>query len=150
MNAMFKEEEPVHLGYNVQRIREIIGMKQIELGQRCNGWSQQQISKLEQAENIKAENLETLAKGLGVTSEFIRNFKEEKAIYNIQSNNTYEPHSTNSSQHYRPVITHDAADKLAELMQKLIDQDRQKVEMISGLTQVVNQLKEEIENLKRK
>ncbi|MGF7229825.1 helix-turn-helix domain-containing protein [Arachidicoccus sp.] len=78
---------------------EAFKIKQIDLGLRCNGWSQQQISKLEQMETIDDDTLDILAMGLGVTIDFIKNFKEEKAIYNIQSNNTFNDSS--STQHYQ-------------------------------------------------
>lgn len=145
MKAMFKEEEPMHLGHNVQRIREIIGIKQIELGLRCNGWSQQQISKLEQTENIDSDTLEILAVGLGVTPDFIRSFKEEKAIYNIQNNNTF--HDNSSTQHYQPTLNNN--NRLVELFEKFINEDKKKTELIETLAKAVSSLAEQVEHLKK-
>lgn len=145
MKAMFKEEEPMHLGHNVQRIREIIGIKQIELGLRCNGWSQQQISKLEQTENIDSDTLEILAVGLGVTPDFIKSFKEEKAIYNIQNNNTF--HDNSSTQHYQPTLNNN--NRLVELFEKFINEDKKKTELIETLAKAVSSLAEQVEHLKK-
>lgn len=150
MKTAFQEEDKPHLGRNVQRIREIEGLKQYELGQRCNGWSQQQISKLEQSEFIDDPNLAILAEGLGVTPEFIKNFKEERAIYFIQTNNTFSDNSYNSSQHNNPTINHDAADKLAALLEKFIEEDRAKTESIANLSKAVLDLAEEVKRLKEK
>lgn len=141
---MFKEDEPVNLGYNVQRIREIIGIKQIDLGHRCNGWSQQQISKLEQSEKIDDDTLEILAIGLGVTPDFIKSFKEEKAIYNIQNNHDS---TQNPSQQYQPTINNN--DKLVELFEKFINDDKKKTDLIETLTKTVSILAEQVEYLKK-
>ncbi|AYD49072.1 MAG TPA: helix-turn-helix transcriptional regulator [Arachidicoccus soli] len=144
MKTMFKEEEPIHLGHNVQRLREIIGIKQIDLGLRCNGWSQQQISKLEQTENIDDDTLEILAVGLGVTPELIKNFKEEKAIYNIQNNHDS---TTYPSQNYHQTINNN--DKLLELFEKFVNEDKKKTDLIETLAKTVSSLAEKVEKLKK-
>jgi transcriptional regulator with XRE-family HTH domain len=146
MNTAFREEEPLHMGHNVQRVREIIGIKQLELGQRCNGWSQQQISKLESAEFIDEPTLEVLAVGLGVTPEFIKNFKEEKAIYNIQHNSDSASYP---SQNYQATITYQNSDKVVELLEKFINEDKAKTELIANLSKAVSNLAEQVEKLKK-
>lgn len=88
-----------HLGRNMQRIREIIGMKQATLAQQTS-MSQQNISKLEQSVTIPDDTLEVVAKGLGVTPEFIKHFNEERAINNIQNQYNNSTHN----QHYKPSI----------------------------------------------
>jgi transcriptional regulator with XRE-family HTH domain len=135
------------MGHNVQRVREIIGIKQLELGQRCNGWSQQQISKLESAEFIDEPTLEVLAVGLGVTPEFIKNFKEEKAIYNIQHNS--DSASVHSNQVYQSTITYQNSDKVVELLEKFINEDKAKTELIANLSKAVSNLAEQVEKLKK-
>lgn len=147
METTFKDDETVHLGYNVKRIREIIGFKQIELGAKCNGgWSQQQISKLENLEVIDEPTLDVVAKALGVTSEFIKNFKEEKAIYNIQHNNDNATQNANyvHTANYQPV------EKIVEIFEKFIAEDKQKTALIEKLTSAVASLAEKVEVLKRK
>lgn len=131
-------KKPVHLGRNVQRIREILGMKQIVLAENTK-MSQQNISKLEQSENIPDETLDKLAEGLGVSSEFIKSFNEEKAIYNIQSQISYHDSSVNTSQNYQPTIHNHPIDAVVELFQQLLQKEREKVEL---LTQLNEQLKE--------
>lgn len=97
-----KENHEVHLGRNIQRIREIIGMKQSALADNA-GMSQQNVSKLESSPIITDETMEKLAAGLGVTSDFAKNFNEEKAVYNIQTNITVNDNASNNhNQHSLP------------------------------------------------
>ncbi|MGK6353479.1 helix-turn-helix domain-containing protein [Parapedobacter sp. DT-150] len=151
MNTSFQEDKS-HEGYNLKRIREIMGLKQEALGDLCpSKFSQQRISEFESMIQIDEPILEELAAALGVTSEFVRNFKEEKVIYNIQSNrNTFKDHSKDQSsqQHYQPTITNDAADKLTSLLEKFIEEDRTKTESITALSKAVLELAEEVKKLK--
>jgi len=113
------EEKPdIHLGKNVQRIREIMGMKQSTLAANT-GYSQQYISKLEQSDKFADDILNKVAEGLGVAPDLIRNFDEEKAIYNIQNN--YEGSNSSASNigpaaymNYRCTIN--PIDKLIEMI----------------------------------
>jgi transcriptional regulator with XRE-family HTH domain len=129
MTTEFETEErsKVHLGRNVGRIREIIGMKQIVLAEKT-GMSQQNISKLEQSEEIAEETLGRLAKGLGVTSEFVKTFKEEKAIQYIQNNN--DNASPHVSQNYQPTINYNGIDKISELVQQLLELEKHRIEAL--------------------
>jgi len=145
MKATFKDNEAVHLGNNVRRIREIIGMKQYALADECK-WSQQQMSKLENSENIDDVTLETIAGKLGVTSEFIKSFKEERAIYNIQSNNTF--HDNSSTQHYKPTISNDPANQIVKLLEKFVQDDQKKTQSIAELGKAVLDMAEELKKLK--
>ncbi|MEH6304947.1 helix-turn-helix transcriptional regulator [Olivibacter sp. CPCC 100613] len=146
MKTAFQTEDKPHLGRNVQRIREIEGLKQYDLGQRCNGWSQQQISRLEQSEFIDDANLAVLAEGLGVTPEFIKNFKEDRIIYNIQSNNNLYD---SSSQHYKSKIKNEFPKKVMELFERFLEEDRAKTESIAQLSKAVLDLAEEVKKLKK-
>lgn len=142
-----KDYEPVHLGNSVRRIREIIGMKQFALAEAC-GWSQQQMSRIENSELISDEHLEAIAKGLGVTPEFIKNFKEEKAVYNIT--NTYDNTSfqEHASINYQPIFNLSSAENLSELIEKFIHDELQKSQSLAELGKVVLDLVEEVKKLK--
>jgi hypothetical protein len=100
---------------------------------------------LEQTENIDSDTLEILAVGLGVTPDFIKSFKEEKAIYNIQNNNTF--HDNSSTQHYQPTLNNN--NRLVELFEKFINEDKKKTELIETLAKAVSSLAEQIEYLKK-
>lgn len=86
----------IHHGRNLKRFREMLGVKQealaLELG---DDWSQKKVSRLEDKEVIEDELLEQVAAVLKVPAEAIKNFDEEKAIYNIQNN--YEGSNASAS-----------------------------------------------------
>ncbi|MGV8092649.1 MAG: hypothetical protein AB2L24_12400 [Mangrovibacterium sp.] len=98
---------------------------------------------------IDDHSLEVIAKALGVTSEFIRNFNEEKVIYNIQNNNTYHDNSS-GQQHYKPTIFNEAGNKIVELLEKFIQRDQEKTQSVAELSKAVLDLAEEVKRLKEK
>ncbi|MBN7813088.1 helix-turn-helix transcriptional regulator [Algoriphagus sp. H41] len=149
MSEAKKDRKQIHLGHNIQRIREIVGIKQYALAEACD-WSQQQMSKLENSEYIDDSTLETIAEKLGVTPEFIKNFDDEKAVYNIQTNNTFNDHAVNSSQHNRPNIQYYPVDQIVKLLEKFIADDKQKSAQIESLTNTVKELAEEVKRMKSK
>jgi transcriptional regulator with XRE-family HTH domain len=144
MKTTHKDYEPVHIGYNIRRIREIIGIKQYALADECN-WSQQQMSKLENSESLDQEHLEIIAKGLGVTPEFIKNFNEEKATYYIQNNN--DLHDSVKA-YNRPVFNNPPVEEFGELLKKLVQDEQQKSQAIVELNKIVRDLAEEVKSLK--
>ena len=80
------ERPKKHVGQNLQRVRVYFGIKQDALAHDL-GLSQQAISKIEQQTDIEDDMLKKIAEVLGVSPELIRDFDEEKAVYNINSNN---------------------------------------------------------------
>lgn len=79
-------EKTIHEGRNVKRVREMLGIKQDALAFDL-GISQQAISSLEQKEALDKDMLEKIAAVLKVPVEAIKNFDEEKAIFQIQNMN---------------------------------------------------------------
>lgn len=77
--------ETTHQGRAVKRLREILQVKQDTIAMALN-ISQQSVSVLETKETLEPEQLEKIAKELGVPVEVIKNFNEEAAVYNIQNN----------------------------------------------------------------
>lgn len=136
MSVAFQEEK-IHEGKNLKRIREIMGLKQDALGLKCESkFDQRRISEFENMWTIPEPTLQELADALGVTVEFIRAFSEEKAIYNIQNNNTFEVSENSLGLSNQPNITYNNSGKLENL---LLD-----------LTKVVAELAEEIKRLRGK
>ena len=74
-----------HLGRKIGRMREILGIKQEVVADKL-GVSQQKISYIEQSEEIDDKMLGEIAEALGVNPQAIKNFDEDKVIYNIQNN----------------------------------------------------------------
>ncbi|MGY3054149.1 transcriptional regulator with XRE-family HTH domain [Pedobacter sp. UYEF25] len=123
----------MHLGRKVSRLRELRGMKQDTLALEL-GVSQQSVSKLEQSELIEDSTLEKIALVLGVPADSIRNFDEEKMIYNIQNN--YE-NSNNNGANVGYQVTFNPLEKVIELYEenkklyeKLLASEKEKVEIL--------------------
>ena len=96
----------IHQGRNVKRFREMMGLKQEALADKLGEpWTQKRISYVETREVIEPELLEELASALKIPTEAIKNFDEEKAIYNIQNNydNSMEHGNITMYQH-QPII----------------------------------------------
>ena len=113
-NMISEQSRFVHVGRNIVRIREIKGVKQDVLASAL-GISQQAVSKMEQSESIDDEKLEQIALALGVSKEAIKNFNEDAAINNINSNHTFNDHSSlNNNMHcnFNPI------DKLLEIFEE--------------------------------
>jgi len=145
MSIAFQEEK-IHEGKNVKRIREITGLKQDALGQKCaSKLDQRRISEYENMWTIPEPTLQELADALGVTVEFIRSFNEEKAIYYIQHNQ--DTSKQNSLNHF-PTITYEADNKIEALLEKLVEDDKVKTQAIIDLTKVVSELTIEVKKLK--
>jgi transcriptional regulator with XRE-family HTH domain len=126
----------IHQGRNVKRFREMLGLKQealaIALGDE---WSQKRVSLLEAKEIIEPELLTKVASALNVPEDAIKNFDEEKAIYNIQNN--YDGSSSNYSGLYH--CTFNPIDKLLEvieenkkLYERLLQTEREKLEILKN------------------
>jgi len=119
-----KADQPLHEGRNVKRIREILGIKQDALAASL-GLSQQAISQLEQKEALDKDMLEKIADILKVPVEAIKNFDEEKAIYNIQNN--YDNSTSNVNYQFN------AVDKIVELYEALIQSEKEKVTLLERM-----------------
>ncbi|AFL83242.1 Helix-turn-helix protein [Belliella baltica DSM 15883] len=90
-----KEILSFHKGRKVERVRKLRGITQADLGQRLGGITKQAISKLEQSENISDDKLKEIASALEVTFEGLKDFSEEKVLYNTI--NFYENSGVNAS-----------------------------------------------------
>jgi transcriptional regulator with XRE-family HTH domain len=125
-----------HEGRNVKRIREILGIKQDTLAMDL-GISQQAISQLEQKESLDKDMLEKVAAALKVPSEAIRNFDEEKAIYNIScsfSDNAVNNNAINV-QNINPVEKWmEALEENKKLYERLLQSEREKVALLEKLS----------------
>lgn len=87
MSEIISNKLSLHKGRKIERVRKLRGWTQSDLALKL-GVSKQAVSKLEQSENIGDEKLTEIATALGVTFEGLRDFSEEKVLYN--TNNFYE------------------------------------------------------------
>ncbi|MHC8950392.1 helix-turn-helix domain-containing protein [Sphingobacterium hungaricum] len=150
MNTIFKEKnDNMHIGHNIKRIREIQGIKQEAFGQLCrNKYSQQRISDFENMVALDELLLDELATALGVTPEFVKSFKEENVIYNIQNNNNSTFTDNSVGLNAQPTFNSDGSDKLLALLEKFMEDDRAKTQSISDLSKAVLDLSNEVKKLK--
>lgn len=127
----------IHQGRNVKRFREMLGLKQEALAVALgDDWNQKRISILESKEIIESEVLSEVAKALKVPEEAIKNFDEEKAIYNIQNN--YDNATHNINYNFNPiekiVQLYDEKDKLyqekIELLERLLLAEKEKSDLL--------------------
>lgn len=115
----------VHHGRNVKRIREILGIKQDTLASLLGeDWNQQKVSLLEQKEAIENPLLEQVAKVLKVPVDAIKVFNEEAA------NNFFNTFHDSSNFNYH--CTFNPLDKVVELYERLLQAERDKVELLQG------------------
>lgn len=108
-----------HTGRSVQRVRMYFDVKQEALVADL-GISQQ--------EEIEEEMLSKIAGILGVSSEVIRDFDVERAIFNINNirDNTFEQGSTFIAQQFNPL------EKIIELYERLLQSEREKVDLLKN------------------
>lgn len=102
--------KPNHIGRKIARIRELKGMKQETLAEAL-GISQQSVSHIEQNETVEKDELEQVAKVLGVTKEAIENFSEENMLNFI---NNFNDNSVNNGPLNNHHCTFNPLDKLVE------------------------------------
>ncbi|TRX58825.1 helix-turn-helix transcriptional regulator [Fulvivirga sp. M361] len=127
---------PKHLGRNIRRVREILGVKQDTVAEKL-GVTQQTVSNIESNEAVESETIEKIAGILGVNPEAIKSFNEESVVYNIQNN--HEGATLNTSPNYQQNnnCTFNPIDKWVEAMEKneklyeaLLKSEREKVAML--------------------
>lgn len=115
-----------HIGRNMQRVRMYFGVKQEALAADL-GISQQEVSKIEQQDEIEEGMLSRIADVLGVSSEIIRDFDTERVIYNI--NNSYND-ATISEGGTAVVLQINPIEKIVELYERLLKSEREKVDLL--------------------
>ena len=117
-----------HIGRNIEKIRDYLGIKQTALASDT-GFSQQEISMFEHQEDVDEDTLSKIAKGLGVTSEMIKNFDAERIIYQINhvTEKAFEQGSTAIFQQFNPI------EKIVELYERLLKSEREKIEILEGI-----------------
>lgn len=126
-----------HIGRNIQRVRMYFGVKQEALAADL-GISQQEVSKIEQLEEPDEALLDRIAQSLGVSPDVIRDFDVERAIYNINNirDNTFETGSTSIAQLDQGPSSIaqqvNPLEKIVELYERLLQSEREKVELLKG------------------
>ena len=109
----------IHIGRNIERIRELKGIKQETVAHEL-GITQQAISKIEQSEEVDEEKLDKIAKALGVNKDAIKSYSEDTLIFHIE--HMHDNSSANYQYHFNPV------DKVVELYERLLKEKDEIIE----------------------
>ena len=120
------------IGRKISRIRELRGMKQTTMAIEL-GIAQQNVSKLENRDEIGDELLERVAKVLGVRPEGIRNFQEEDLQEIITCMKTKEEKEMliNYSPSFDPMEKIvELYDEKVKLLERLVKSEQEKVEFL--------------------
>ncbi len=124
-----------HHGYNVKRLREILGVKQEDLAERME-LQQQTISKLENKDTLDNEVIEKIADALHVPADAIKNFSDEAAI-NIIANTFTNNASVSAITNY-PIFNPiekivELYNEKVELYERMLKSEQEKVTLLEGL-----------------
>lgn len=126
-------EHYVHLGRNIKRLREMLGIKQEALAIEMGGdWNQKKISLLESKDVIDADLLALVAKGLKMPVEAIENFNDDAAVNIISS--TFNTHDHAIGMNNNCQLTFNPVNKIIELFERML---KDKEEMIKKLEEMV-------------
>ncbi len=122
MSEIFTNKTATNNGRKIERIRKLRGWTQSDLAERLSV-TKQAVSKLEQAENIGDEKLKEIASALGVTFEGLRDFTEEKVLYN--TNNFHENCGVSASNIVANVENlHNPLKETIEMFERQLEQAR--------------------------
>ncbi|MEA5129622.1 MAG: helix-turn-helix transcriptional regulator [Proteiniphilum sp.] len=128
-----------HLGYNVKRLREILGVKQEDLAERLY-LTQQSVSKLENKEDLDNEILERIANAMNIPSAAIKNFSDEGAVHIISNTfsdnvsvNDYAGSINNSSINNPIERIVQLYDEKVELYERMLQSEKEKVTLLEEL-----------------
>ncbi|TRX44909.1 helix-turn-helix transcriptional regulator [Fulvivirga sp. M361] len=127
---------PKHMGRKVRHMRELLNLTQDDLAEKMD-MSQQTVSNIESSEEVDDEQLEKVAKAMGVTGDAIKNLDENATVYNIIT--THDQKGGNTSA-YNYNCTFNALDKMMEVIDKneklyreLLKEKDEKVAMLEKL-----------------
>jgi len=124
-------KKQIHVGRNVKRFREMLGIKQKTLSSEMgHNWSQKKISLLEQKETIDAPILQQISTALKIPAEAFKYFDEENAVKIIVNNCTSQDIKDNCiSASYNMLATPgNSIEKLIELYERMIQMQKEIIE----------------------
>jgi len=121
--------KPINIGKKIERVRNLRGMSQSQLGEKLGGITKQAVSKMEQSSSIEDERLNEIAEALGVTADGLKKFDEDSILYCTA--NFYEgSHSVNTNIN---TIVNNPIDKIIEFYENRFQALKQ--EIIEALKQ---------------
>ena len=128
MNEDIFFSSSVHIGRNIKRLREILGVKQGALALEFQV-SQQTISDWESKAQLRDEILERVAKVLNIPMDSIKNFNKDSTLNVIA--NTF--HKQTVICHFCNQQTINQIDKLIEMVERLLKTDQEKNRLLEKI-----------------
>ncbi len=121
-----------HHGYNVKRLREILGVKQEDLAERLQ-LSQQTVSRYENSDTLEDNILNNISKALNIPIDSIKNFSEE-GVVSIFGNN-YQDEAVSYAVHYKCTFNPlekvvSLYDEKVELLERMLQTEKEKVSLL--------------------
>jgi transcriptional regulator with XRE-family HTH domain len=110
----------MHIGKNITKIRELLGVKQEALAISLK-ISQQTISKIEQTENLRDNTIERIANALGVSTSMVYKYSDQLLIDFLK-----EAISGADLPKEQPSIHLPALEKIIELYERMLLMEKEK------------------------
>jgi len=118
--------DEVHLGHNIRRLRDMLGIKQDTIACAMD-MTQQNFSFLEQKADIDNVTLEKIASIMKIPVEVIRNFSEDSVINIISGTWQDSSSSVMYNQTFNPI------DKIIELYEKRLQDKDDEITLLKSL-----------------
>lgn len=134
METLEKKEKNTHHGHAIKRFRHTLGIKQDALAFDM-GISQALVSFYEQKKEIEDDMIVKFAKALNVSPQLIMELEEDPVTVIIENNSIetnngkvgYYSVEDNSVNHFNPI------DKIAELFERLLEKEQEKIALLEKL-----------------
>jgi transcriptional regulator with XRE-family HTH domain len=137
-----------HMGKQVKRFREAIGMKQETLAAEMKT-SQQNISYYEKQKNMDEKLFSQLAHAMGISPEVLKNFNVEEAV-NIFSNTFSENSQAGNNFNFNPIDKIlEQSSKIEELYKELLKSEREKVEVLTKANELMSSTLEKLKSCEK-
>ena len=121
-----------HIGKNIQKLRNLKGIKQDILAQSL-GISQSELSKIENSEVVDEMIIIKVAEILNLSSEIIKEFNENHSFYSIDNkleNVEIKDNAQGICQVFSPI------EKVVELYERLLKSEREKIDMLKEVNNI--------------
>jgi transcriptional regulator with XRE-family HTH domain len=132
-----------HMGKQVKRFREAIGLKQEALAAELKT-SQQNISYYEKQEDMDDKLFAQIAHAMGISPDVLKNFNVEDAV-NIFSNTFSENSQAGNNYNFNPIDKIiEQSSKIEELYKELLKSEREKVEVLTKANEFMSSALEKL------
>lgn len=111
-----------NIGYNVKRLREILGIKQETLAAKM-GITQTKLSRWESKDSLSDQTLSLIANAMGIEKDVIKNYKDGMISFR-----DFVAHDTSTAIVYQTI--NNPIEKICELYERLLEAEKAKNELL--------------------